>query len=333
MYIRSLNVDMPPGDTIILNSMDELPDSIRQIVDSLRSLHSYQESVETEAPQYLFPEWLMLLFVLLVVVVPVFYYSKKQTYAKKKRARKIFSDNSTGNVVIDIQYDQWLSRYNPYYKSLPADLKKRFLQRTVEFMQSKEFRFHFMQPEEWVMVLISGAAVQLTFGLKYFLVEYFSVINVVKKEYSYSGGFKIVEGHVRADNRSVNISWNNFIQNYEDYTDSQNVGLHELAHAISFDFLYGFHENKHPHYEEGLKVYIAEAAPVFKELRQGKDVVLDDYGALNVEEFWAVSVETFFENPEEFRNKLRGLYDAVCDLLNQDPLREDKIINKGLAGL
>jgi Mlc titration factor MtfA (ptsG expression regulator) len=203
----------------------------------------------------------------------------------------------------------------------------------MAFKESKEFRYHFMQPEEYIPVLISGAAVQLTFGLKHFLIEYFPVINVIKREYSYSGGHKIVEGHVQVDNRSINISWNNFIQDYEDYADSQNVGLHELAHAISFDFLYGFHENRHPHYEDGLKEYIQVAAPVFKELRQGKSHFLDDYGALNVEEFWAVSIETFFENPVEFREKMAGLYDAICDLLNQDPLKNEKIIDRSLAGL
>ncbi|MGH2553782.1 MAG: zinc-dependent peptidase [Chitinophagaceae bacterium] len=219
-----------------------------------------------------------------------------------------------------------------YYNSLPGQLKKRFLKRTIAFKESKEFRFHFMQSDEYIPVLISGAAVQLTFGLKHFLIEYFPVINIVRKEYSYSGSDKIVEGHVRVDNHSINISWNNFIQDYEDYSDSQNVGLHELAHAISFDFLYGFHENKHPHYEEGLKEYIQVAAPVFKELREDKPHFLDDYGAMNVEEFWGVSIETFFENPVEFRDKIPGLYEAICELLNQDPTRTEKVVDKGLAG-
>lgn len=324
---------MPPGDTIILNSLDQLPDSVRYIVDSLRRLYPDQLPGEEERPQFLFQQGEMFLFILLIAWATAYFYIIRPASAKKRKVKEVQGGNTADNAIAEIRYDQWLSKYNPYYASLHGDLKKRFLKRVMAFKESKEFHYHFMQPEEYVPVLISGAAVQLTFGLKHFLIEYFPVINIVKQEYSYSGGHKIVEGHVRVDNRSINISWNNFIQDYEDYADSQNVGLHELAHAISFDFLYGFHENRHPHYEEGLKEYIQVAAPVFKELRQGKPHFLDDYGALNVEEFWAVSIETVFESPAEFRNKMPGLYEAICDLLNQDPLKTDKIIDKRLAGL
>ncbi|MBI5856554.1 MAG: zinc-dependent peptidase [Sphingobacteriales bacterium] len=323
---------MPPGDTIILNSLDQLPDSIRHIVDSLLELHSHQLPGEEKVPQFLFPQWSIFLFVLLVAWASAYFYIIRPASAKRKKVKEIPDDDTADSVVAGIRYEQWLNKYNPYYASLQVDLKKRFLKRVMAFKESKEFRFHFMQPEEFIPVLISGAAVQLTFGLRHFLIEYFPVINIIKGEYSYSGGHKIVEGHVQVDNRSINISWNNFIQDYEDYTDSQNVGLHELAHAVSFDFLYGFHENKHPHYEEGLKEYIQVAAPVFKELRQGKPHFLDDYGALNVEEFWAVSIESFFENALEFRYKMPGLFNAICELLNQDPLTNEKIIDRSLAG-
>ena len=36
-------------------------------------------------------------------------------------------------------------------------------------MQAKEFRFHSMVEEEYIPVLISGAAVQMTFGLRNYL--------------------------------------------------------------------------------------------------------------------------------------------------------------------
>jgi Mlc titration factor MtfA (ptsG expression regulator) len=190
-----------------------------------------------------------------------------------------------------------------------------------------------MQPEEYIPVLISGAAVQLTFGLKKFLIGFFPVINIIQKAYSVSGDDKILEGHVRVDNQSINISWDNFIADYKDYTDSENVGLHEMAHAISYDFLYGYQENRNAAFNTRFKEYVQEAAPVFKELRQGKIDLLDDYGSLNVEEFWAVSIETFFENPQEFKAKMPGFYAAMSKVLNQDPMRPEKITDPDLAGL
>lgn len=230
-------------------------------------------------------------------------------------------------------YDNWLDKKNPYYSSLSPLERERFLGRTVEFMWNKQFNFHSMEPDEQAAVLISGAAVQLTFGLKNFLIRFFPKINVIKSAYSVVGRDKVLEGHVQVNTQSINISWNNFKQDYEDYTDSENLGLHEMAHAISFDFLYGHHENRNAAFTAKFREYIEEAAPAFKSLREGRNDLLDDYGSLNVEEFWAVSVETFFENAVEFRDKMPGLYAAIAEVLNQDTLSHEKIIDKKLAGL
>jgi Mlc titration factor MtfA (ptsG expression regulator) len=322
---------MPPGDTIILNNLKKLPDSVWHMMDSLNKLHSSQFPGEDKRPQFLFPQWEMFLFVLLVVIVSAFFYIIKPASADKRKIRDILKDDSAGKAVMEIQYDQWLSRYNPYYHSLPDDLKKRFLKRTIAFRLSKEFHYHFLQEEEYIPVVISGAAVQLTFGLRNFLIEYFTVINVIKKEYLVPGRDEILEGHVRA--HSINFSWSSFLEGYENYSDAENVGLHEMAHTISFDFLYGNHENRNMAFINRFHEYIHEARPVFKELRQGKNDILDEYGRLNVEEFWAVSIETFFENALVFKDKMPALYHAICEVLNQDPLREEKIIDKKLAGL
>lgn len=45
--------------------------------------------------------------------------------------------------------------------------------RTIASGLSKEFRYHYLQEEEYIPVVISGAAVQVTFGLKNFLMDYF----------------------------------------------------------------------------------------------------------------------------------------------------------------
>jgi Mlc titration factor MtfA (ptsG expression regulator) len=49
--------------------------------------------------------------------------------------------------------------------------------------------------------------------------------------------------------------------------------------------------------------------------------LLGDYAATNYHEFWAVAVEIFFESPDQFRDELPELYEAMATVLNQDPLR------------
>ncbi|HEX4852152.1 MAG TPA: zinc-dependent peptidase, partial [Puia sp.] len=60
-------------------------------------------------------------------------------------------------------------------------------------------------------------------------------------------------------------------------------------------------------------------------MKGGESTLLDNYAASSFEEFWAVSIETFFERPFPFREQLPEVYFGLCFLLNQDPLKPDKI--------
>jgi len=62
-------------------------------------------------------------------------------------------------------YDRILSRYNPYFKSLLPDGRRRFIQRVLDFIESKEFEYIDIEAEASMPVLVSAAAIQLTYGL------------------------------------------------------------------------------------------------------------------------------------------------------------------------
>ncbi len=245
-----------------------------------------------------------------------------------KLRRKRAEEKATENGPV---YNEWLSKYNPYYSSLSPELRQRFLIRTIEFAQAKEFRFHEIEEKDYMLILISGAAVQMTFGLKNFLMDYFPVIHVIRKEYTLHHDNETYYGHVSRN--GIYISWSHFLAGYEDYTDSVNVGLHEMAHAVSYDVFLGMQDRHDRKFKQRLQEFRLEGGPIYRALRQGDSQVLDDYAATNFDEFWAVCVETFFESPEEFRNEEPGLYQSICDLLNQDPTRPGKIIDKKIAGI
>jgi MtfA peptidase len=268
---------------------------------------------------------LMIFFVLIGITrnnkIPALDWNRKKR--KKHAAAKVDEKG--------IQYDSWLSRYNPYYKSLSTDNKNHFLRRTAEFMQAKEFRFHSMVEEEYIPVLISGAAVQMTFGMRNYLMDYFPVIHVVRKEYTLDVDKETYYGHVSRN--GIYISWNSFLEGYEDYADSVNVGLHEMAHAVSYDVFLGQQDRHDAEFKQRLNGFTKQARPVFRAMRKGASHILDDYATTNFDEFWAVCIETFFENAGEFERTLPDLYLSVCDLLNQNPLKPDKIIDPELAGL
>ena len=132
---------MPPGDTIYIPGQtgpppptgDPYADSLIQSV-----WQGDQFPLEKKQQQFLFPQWEMFLFVLLLALVTVYFYIIRPASSKKRKIRKLFTDDSADNILRDIRYDQWLSKFNPYYHSLPGDMKKRFLRRTLAFKESKE---------------------------------------------------------------------------------------------------------------------------------------------------------------------------------------------------
>ena len=55
-----------------------------------------------------------------------------------------------------------------------------------------------------------------------------------------------------------------------------------------------------------------------RDSEQGKATLLDQYGATNPAEFFAVAAECFFEQPARLRERHPGLYDVLRDFYGQD---------------
>lgn len=319
IYIPDITGPLPPSQ--------EWLDSIRanELIDSLR-LPVLRLQTGNQ-PHYLLPEWQMFLIVVIIVLFMVGSPMLKEKIEESSR-HNFGSKRIQGR---DPQYDTWLTKYNPYYNSLSPAEKERFLSRTMRFMECKEFRFHAMVEEEYIPVLISAAAVQVTFGLKNYLLDYFPIIHVIRKEYTLDIDKETYYGHVSRN--GIYISWDNFLEGYNDYDDSINLGLHEMAHAVSYDVYLGEQDEYDEDFKTKLQSFSEKGIPVFREMRKGTRYIIDDYGCTNFDEFWAVCVETFFENAAEFQRLLPGLYAAIAGLLNQNPLNPKKIIDPELAGL
>jgi Mlc titration factor MtfA (ptsG expression regulator) len=63
----------------------------------------------------------------------------------------------------------------------------------------------------------------------------------------------------------------------------------------------------------GNKVFQQETLP-------GNDLY-SDYALKNFQEFWAESMEIFFEKPAQLKMTYPKLYDSLVEILNQDPLQ------------
>lgn len=218
-------------------------------------------------------------------------------------------------------YRDLISVHIRYFHRLDAEQQNRFLFRTYLFHKSKKFHYVGVQPTPEMPVLISAVATQLTLGLEKFSLNYFNDIYVLEHDYHYGYYSLPFMGHV--DSSGIYLSWDNFLEGIRNNPDSSNVGLHEMAHALAYvNFVTKTEEDKH--FKKEFKNYSKVARPIFQDMQKGRKTLLGEYAASNYHEFWAVSVEMFFENPVRFKHELPELYAAIANLLNQDPIEQIK---------
>jgi Mlc titration factor MtfA (ptsG expression regulator) len=166
-------------------------------------------------------------------------------------------------------------------------------------------------------ILVSAVSVQLTFGLDKYMLNYFKDIYVLQDDYHYGFYSRPFQGHV--DHSGIYLSWDNFMKGIKGLTPNCNVGLHEMGHALAYvTFITQTEEDKH--FKKEFKNFSKVARPIFNAMQEGHKNILGDYAGTNYHEFWAVSVEIFFENPIRFRHELPELYNAISRLLRQDPI-------------
>lgn len=213
-------------------------------------------------------------------------------------------------------YHQVISRHIPYFNYLQPKEQMRFIQRTYYFLHSKQFHYHGLEATAEMPVLISAAAVQISFGLRKYRLSFFRHIHVRADAYSIDEMPGLYIGHVAP--RSIHISWKHFLHGYADESDNVNVAIHEMAHALHY-------ENFLPDtqvdwdFRTAFEKFQQVTGPAFVEMWRGKPSYLRPYAYTNAQEFWAVTLEAFFENPHGLKKYMPQLYAMVSRVLNQDP--------------
>jgi Mlc titration factor MtfA (ptsG expression regulator) len=214
-------------------------------------------------------------------------------------------------------YHSIVSNHLKYYNRLNLEEQRKFLFRTYQFQHSKNFHYIEVEQTAEMPILVSAVAVQLTFGLEKFKLNYFDDIFILRDDYHYGFYSRPFMGHV--DQSGIYLSWDNFVKGMSGQTPNCNVGLHEMGHALAYvNFVTQTEEDKH--FKKEFHNFSKVARPIFTAMQAGAKNLLGDYAATNYHEFWAVAIELFFENSVQFRHELPELYEAMSRVLNQDPL-------------
>jgi hypothetical protein len=264
--------------------------------------------------------WVFGLFIALMLVSLVFpgVFQRLRLLFYSHKAKGVFEDRQP-------DYHAILLQYLPYYRNLPPAEQERFVRRTVVFMTTKQFEYVELVAEERMALLISATAVQLTFGLEHYLMEHFEKIYVMHHDYHYGFNSVPFQGHVTHD--GIYLSWSNFLKGYDNYQDGDNVGLHEMAHALAY-VNFNVSNGRDDGFHDRFIRFSETGRAVFEDMQfDHTGGFLGRYAATRYEEFWAVCVENFFERPTSFKIQLPELYAAMCVLLNQDILTGNVLLS------
>ena len=209
----------------------------------------------------------------------------------------------------------------PYYASLPHHLQRQFEKRVADFLLRKTFipRGNNFEVTLAMQVQIAASAVKLTFGLAPVYLSYFSKILVYPNRYYSTISKQYHSGEVNMRGYIV-LSWKDFEAGYRNNTDGFNLGLHEMAHALHLENI--IQNEEHDFLDiEHLRRWNKLATLEMQSRQQKPEGFLRPQACRDEHEFFAVCVESFFERSHDFRLHHPQLYQALADLLQQDPVR------------
>ena len=122
---------------------------------------------------------------------------------------------------------------------------------------------------------------------------------------------------------SMVLAWDAVKWGAADPSDGKNVVLHEFAHQLDYENLAADGTPALASREQQLswqQIMKTEFASLRAADQTGLPTLLDTYGASNAAEFFAVSVEAFFERPAALRSAHPHLYAELQRYFNQNPI-------------
>lgn len=186
------------------------------------------------------------------------------------------------------------------YRRLSPDRKAAFAAECDEFVRTHEFVGVDVEVTEELKALAAASAVMLLFGRTDRRYPHIAEILFYPKPHDQIAGLLHPHG-------AVVLSAPELLRSFESDTDGYHVGLHEFAHALDLraQACDGIPLDLDPRL---LQPWCAVMKREIERIRNGRIGALRDYAGTNEAEFWAVSVETFFERPAALMKSNPELY-------------------------
>jgi Mlc titration factor MtfA (ptsG expression regulator) len=210
-----------------------------------------------------------------------------------------------------------------HYHRLPPDGRRRFEEHVALFLAEKRITGVEVDVDLELRLLVAASAATLSAGWEgdhwTELAEVLLYPQDFGRDYSFDENELSGQAHPWG---TLILSAPTLEDSFDDPDDGFHVGLHEFAHLLDME------QTRFDGIPRGLSAERARewVEIVDKEmdrLRRGKSL-LDPYAAEDPAEFFAVAVETFFEQPLELRRRHREVYAVLQEFFGQDPAAWDE---------
>ncbi|KPK40104.1 MAG: hypothetical protein AMJ65_10870, partial [Phycisphaerae bacterium SG8_4] len=151
--------------------------------------------------------------------------------------------------------------------------------------------------------------------------------------HTYAAATTSSDGNITIEGRSVRLgeswqngpvvlAWDSVTGGTSNIADARNVVLHEFAHQLDQQdgAADGAPNLEHrSRYVAWARVLGAEYERLQRSKKKHRRSVMNQYGATNPAEFFAVATETFFEKAKQMKKRHPELYDELREYYKLDP--------------
>jgi Mlc titration factor MtfA (ptsG expression regulator) len=234
---------------------------------------------------------------------------------------------------LDAQWQAILSRNIPVVSRMSGDLQHQLHKLVQQFLHQKKFvGCAGLEVDDEMRLTIAGQACLLLLNRRtrvypalHTILVYPSAFMVPRKEVDEAGvvteARQDLLGESWGDGRVI-LAWDHVQRGSGDWTDGQNVVLHEFAHQLDSESgsnngapYLGSQDN----YRNWSAVLSRDFASLQVDAMYRQQSVMDHYGATSPAEFFAVATETFFEKPWQMAERHGALFSELFKYYRVDP--------------
>lgn len=231
--------------------------------------------------------------------------------------------------------DDWLAILQqklPIYARLGAEEQRRLQQLIQLFVAKKRFvgcAGQLITDEIRVTIASQACLLLLHQGWSVYpklvsVLVYPTAFRAEREQHQADGTVAMIGNNLLGEswgNGRVIVSWDDVTAGVEDFNDGHNVVLHEFAHQLDSESgsANGAPLLSRNSYQSWARVLSENFEDLkWRSMHQQK-TLMDEYGATNPAEFFAVATEVFFEKPRQLFDKRPELYAELSQYYQLDP--------------